>query len=98
MGCTIDKYMVVLTHELIRYDMAQSRREAKRGRVNIYRLGHLLEAANRVRASVEKKRGASGDDAALRDMRVSLEHEFLPGFAPAKRVIQQIDSGTCKIK
>lgn len=44
----IQDFHLLLVAHLTQYDMAVSAREAKRGRVNIYRLGLLLQAAERV--------------------------------------------------
>ena len=51
-SCTVSKYLDVLSHELVRYDVSTSAREAKRGQVNIYRLGNLMGALQRVRTDV----------------------------------------------
>lgn len=93
--CTVTKYLDLLTHELVRYDAATSAREAKSkyGRVNIYRLGNLLQAADRVRAAVG---GGSDEDKAA--FRTALFQSFEPQFPPLKKVVKQLDAGTCKIK
>jgi hypothetical protein len=44
---TVGNFFLVLTSKLTQYDVAESKREMKRGRSNIYRLGHLLGAAHK---------------------------------------------------
>src|SRR3990167_4175698 len=44
-----NKWFAVLWHELTRYDMRESAREARRGTPNIWRLGHLMGAMGKVR-------------------------------------------------
>lgn len=95
-GCTVSKYLDVLGHELVRYDVATSAREAKRGRVNIYRLGHLMGALQRVREEVGNR--TSDSDADKVTFRVAMYANFERDFPPVKKVIKQIEAGTCKIK
>ena len=95
-GCTVAKYLEVLSHELIRQDMAESSREAKRGRVNIYRMGLLLEALQRVRADVGSRTSDSDADKAA--FRMAMYQHFERDFSPVKKVVKQLEAGTCKIK
>jgi len=95
-GCTVAKYLEVLSHELVRYDVATSAREAKRGRVNIYRLGHLMGALQRVREEVGNRTSDSEADKA--GFRMAMYGNFEKDFSPVKKVVKQIESGTCKIK
>ena len=95
--CTVDMYLMVLTHELTKHDQAEAKRESKRGRVNIYRLGLLLEAANKVSADVGTLAGSSSG-AAKDAFRASLYRRFEVPFPPVNRVLKQLDAGTCKIK
>lgn len=95
-GCTVAKYLEVLSHELVRYDVATSAREAKRGRVNIYRLGHLMGALQHVRDDVGSRTSDSGADKA--GFRMAMYGNFEKDFAPVKKVVKQIEAGTCKIK
>ena len=62
--CTVAKYLDVLSHELVRYDVATSASEAKRGRVNIYRMGLLMEALGKVRDAVGSRTSDSEADKA----------------------------------
>ena len=95
-GCTVAKYLEVLSHELVRYDVATSAREAKRGRVNIYRLGHLMGALQRVREEVGNRTSDSEADKA--GFRMAMYSHFEKDFAPVKKVVKQLEAGTCKIK
>ncbi len=95
-GCTVAKYLDVLSHELVRYDVATSAREAKRGRVNIYRLGLLMEALGRVRGAVGSHTSDSEADKA--SFRMALYTHFERDFPPVKKVVKQLEAGTCKIK
>lgn len=95
-SCTVGKYLDVLSHELIRYDRLTSDREAKRGRVNIYRMGLLLEALGRVREAVGSKTSDSEADKA--GFRMAMYQHFEKDFPPVKRVVKQLEAGTCTIK
>ena len=95
-GCTVAKYLEVLSHELVRYDVATSAREAKRGRVNIYRLGHLMGALQRVREEVGNRTSDSEADKA--GFRMAMYGNFEKDFSPVKKVVKQLEAGTCKIK
>jgi hypothetical protein len=95
-GCTVAKYLDVLSHELVRYDMDTSAREAKRGHVNIYRLGLLMEALGRVRGDVGSRTTDSEADKA--GFRMMMYQRFERDFPPVKKVVKQLEAGTCKIK
>lgn len=96
-GCTVAKYLEVLSHELVRYDVTTSAREAKR-RVspNIYRLGHLMGALQRVREEVGSR--TSDSDADKAGFRMAMYANFEHAFPPVKKVVKQLEAGTCKIK
>ena len=94
--CTVAKYLEVLSHELVRYDVATSARESKRGRANIYRLGLLLEALERVRGALGSR--TSDSDADKASFRMAMYQHFERDFPPVKRVVKQLEAGTCKIK
>jgi hypothetical protein len=95
--CTVAKYLDVLSHELVRYDMRESAREAKR-RIspNIYRLGHLMGALQKVRDEVGNRTSSSDADKA--DFRMAMYQHFEGDFSPVKKVVKQLEAGTCKIK
>jgi hypothetical protein len=94
--CTVGKYLEVLSHELVRYDVLTSARESKRGRVNIYRLALLMEALGRVRTDVGSRMSDSEADKA--GFRMAVYSHFEKDFSPIKKVMKQLDAGTCKIK
>lgn len=95
--CTVAKYLLVLQHELVRYDMATSAREAKRGgHVNIYRLGLLMEALGRVRGAVGSHTSDSESDKAA--FRMAMYNYFERDAPFVKKVVKQLEAGTCKIK
>ena len=94
--CTVGKYLEVLSHELVRYDVAESAREAKRGRTNIYRLGHLMGALQRVREEVGNRTSDSEADKA--GFRMAMYGNFEKDFSPVKKVVKQLEAGTCKIR
>jgi hypothetical protein len=95
--CTPRKYRVVLVHEITKYDAAVASREAKRGRVNIYRLGLLLQAVERVEADVATKLDSSSPEA-IADFRMALYKHFERDFPPVKKVVKQIEAGVCEIR
>lgn len=95
-GCTVAKYLEVLSHELVRHDVQTSAREAKRGRVNIYRLGHLMGALQRVREDVGSR--TSDIEADKAGFRMAMYLHFERDFPPVKKVVKKLEAGTCKIK
>jgi hypothetical protein len=95
-GCTVAKYLEVLSHELVRYDIQTSAREAKRGRVNIYRLGLLMGALQKVRGAVGNRTSDSEADKA--SFRMAMYEFFETAFPPVKKVVKQLEAGTCRIK
>jgi len=95
-GCTVGKYLDVLSHELVRYDVQTSAREAKHGRANIYRLGLLMEALQRVRSDVGSR--TTDSDADKAGFRMAMYQHFERDFPPVKKVVKQLEAGTCKIR
>jgi hypothetical protein len=95
-SCSVAKYLEVLSHELVRYDMATSERERRRGHVNIYRLGHLMGALQHVREDVGSRTTDSEADKA--GFRMAMYTRFEQDFPPVKKVVRQLEAGTCKIK
>jgi hypothetical protein len=95
-SCTVAKYLEVLSHELVRYDVQTSAREAKRGRVNIYRLALLMEALQKVRNNVASRTSDSEADKA--SFRMAMYQHFERDFPPVKKVVKQLEAGTCKIR
>lgn len=95
-ACTVARYLEVLSHELVRYDVATSAREAKRGRVNIHRLPLLLEALERVRADIGTATSESDADKAR--FALALYTHFEREFPPVRKVAKQLAAGTCTIR
>jgi hypothetical protein len=96
-SCSVAKYLEVLSHELVRYDVATSARETKRRiHVNIYRLGHYMGALQRVREEVGSRTSDSEADKA--GFRMAMYGNFERDFPPVKKVVKQLEAGTCKIK
>lgn len=101
--CTLDKWHAVLTHELTRYDIAQSRREARRGGiVNHYRLSHLFGAAQRAREEAERAGGTEAALAAALQRNFTFDYSRRTGTreppAMLRRFMAQLASGECKLK
>jgi hypothetical protein len=95
--CTVAKYLDVLSHELVRYDVRESAREVKRRvPVNIYRLGHLMGAIQKVRGVVGSRTSSSDEDKA--GFRMAMYQHFERDFPPVKKVVKQLEAGTCKIR
>ena len=96
-GCSFNKWYMVLTHELIRYNRHQFAREAKRGGGNIHRLSRLLGAAQR-------SRDESGGS--VEGLRSALERNFtfdpdrrtgkLEPPSMLRRFMRQLDAGDCE--
>lgn len=78
-----------LVHELIAYDKRESAREMKRpgGRINIYRMGLLLEAANKVKEDMQGK----GEN--VQALIQSLQTHFEPMFPPIKKIVTKLGGG-----
>jgi hypothetical protein len=100
--CTVHKYLMVLTSKLTQYDQKENLREMKRGgRGNIYRLGHLLEASQKVEDRVAKLKDRH-DPEALSALKSAIAANFthddgIFGLAPVRNVIKQINSGKCSL-
>lgn len=88
---TVGVFLAIVSHNLTRYDMQASAREAKRGPVNIYRLGHLMKALGEVQGDVKALK-KKDDPESLDKLKASLNKRFVPGFAPIKKTIKQIDA------
>lgn len=74
---TVGTFSIILTGLLTQYDIAESKREIKRGgRSNIYRLGHLLKAAQDAEAEVSSMRNRS-DAEAIKAYRAALSRHFV---------------------
>lgn len=84
----VNFWLAFLNHKLTRWDMTLSKRE----RVpNIYRLGHLLGASEKVEKDM-RGLGHRDDDSALDALRKSLGRRFEHGFPPIKAVLKAMDT------
>lgn len=84
-------WLFLLSGKLTQYDQSVSKREAKRGQVNIYRLGHLLKAkqdAEKATKSIED----NDDPASLKKLKDALDKYFIRGaLSPVDFVKKGID-------
>ena len=87
---TVATFLVVLLGHLTQEDRRLSKSESKRGRPNIYRLGHYLAAKQRVEEHVQGLLNSS-DPVDIEALRRAIYKEFLPDFPPAKKTVKAID-------
>lgn len=87
MSHAIERLHQKLVHVLIEWDKADAKREAKRGYVNIYRLGHLLGAAQRAQEQAE------ADGGTKRAYRNALMECFNPSPRILKFIKENLDGG-----
>ena len=83
---TVAAFLAVLVSKLTQYDMREQKKH-----YNLYRLGHLLGAADEIRADLKNH---LGDDspAALAALKQSIAARFTLPFPPASATIKQIDA------
>jgi hypothetical protein len=99
---TIRNYLTLLTSKLTQYDQATGAREAKKGRSNIYRLGHLLKAAQGVEDRVKDVLDDTSPEAREK-FKKALEKAFILtrdgsfDLPPLRNVAKQLAAGTCNI-
>lgn len=93
----VSNYLLILGSKLIDQDRKDSAREAKRGAVNVYRMGLLLEAANLVKDDMAGLGGETSMEAMAR-LKKSLSRRFDPSFPPIKSMIKLIDSSPAQLK
>ena len=89
-SATVECFLLVLTSQLTQYDVRETRREMKRGGGNIYRLGLLFEALERIRSGVSQYLDRD-DREAMQALRAAMLSHFTPGFSPVRNVEKQID-------
>ncbi len=80
---------LALTHELVQYDERLSRRESKRGRPNIYRLGHYLAATQRAEDFCNENGGTR--EALIRALRLHFD-----GLPPVDKILRKIAPLACE--
>lgn len=83
---TVAAFLAVLDSKLTQYDVREQKKHH-----NIYRLGHLLKAADAVRVDL-KKHLNDDSPAALAKLKQSIAKHFILPFSPASAVIKQIDA------
>lgn len=95
---TVAMFLMALTSKLTQHDAKLMKRETARGGDgNIYRLGHLLEAAHKVEEDVKDYLNKD-DEEAMEVLRASLKKRFTPNFPPINIVLRQIDNWLTKKK
>jgi len=95
--CTVEKYLAVLTSKLVQHDVKMIASETRRGgRGNIYRMGHLLIAKEKVEKAVASVMTRS-DAPALLKLQKALHTHFESDFPPLRNVERQIRSGKCSL-
>jgi uncharacterized protein (DUF2336 family) len=87
---TVECFLMVLTSKLTQYDARETAREIKRGGGNIYRLGLLFKALERVRSGVSQYLDRD-DREAMQALRAAMLAHFTPGFSPVRNIEKQID-------
>lgn len=88
---TPEAFLAVLTSKITQYDALLSARERKRGLANIYRLGLLLAAVDRVRGDLlVEDLHLDTREALMRFRQAVLEH-MEPEFPPVKATLRQVD-------
>lgn len=88
---TVEVFLTVLSSYLTQYDQQVSKREMKRGRVNIHRLPLLLQAADRVKSAVRPHLKKS-DKESLGALKLALGKFFDVSLPPVKKLIKAIDA------
>lgn len=94
---SVAHFIEVLKSKLIQSDVRESVREAKRGRVNIYRLSHYMKAVDEVRESMSGFLGLS-DAGSLIALKNEINVRFVtdlrgnPTHSAVKNVFKQIDA------
>lgn len=82
----VSTFLLVLSSKLTQYDAREQRKH-----YNIYRLGHLLGAAEKVQKDMRGLESRSDPEAMAR-LKASIARRFTLPFRPASAVIRQIDA------
>jgi hypothetical protein len=89
---SVRSFYGLLSHVLTAYDRSLSRREAKSGLTNIYRLSHLLGAAQKAQAEAKKANIWDSDSANdLESFRKMVRSKFTEKFAPIVKWEKSLD-------
>lgn len=97
-SATVEMFLLALGSKLTQQDAKEMKQEqARGGRGNIYRLGLLLEAKEKVENAVSQylKRD---DPEAMEALKVALQRNFNSNFPPLKNILKQIDNWLTKKK
>jgi hypothetical protein len=97
-NATVETFLLALGSKLTQQDAKETKQEqARGGRGNIYRLGLLLEAKEKVENAVSQylKRD---DEEAMEALKVALQKNFNSNFPPLKNILRQIDNWLTKKK
>jgi len=88
---SVEFWNLYLSGKLVAYDRKESAKEMKRGGMgNIYRMGHLLKAAQKVEAETKSfAQSSSSED--IEKFRKSMNRNFHSTFPPIKAVNKAID-------
>ncbi len=97
-SATVKMFLHVLTSKLTQQDKKETEQELKRsGRSNIYRLGLLFEAAEKVEHEVAKYLERD-DPEAMEVLKAALQKNFNSNFPPLKNMLKQIEAWTTRGK
>jgi hypothetical protein len=89
---TVSNFLLVLGSKITQQDQREALAAIKRrSPVNIYALGLLFKAADKVKERV-KGLEESSDAASLSTLRAAMNREFNPGYPPVKNVEKQIQA------
>jgi hypothetical protein len=97
-NATVEMFILALSSKVTQQDEKEIKREqAHGGRGNIYRLGLLLEAVNKVENDVSEylKRD---DPEAMEALKASLSKRFTSNFPPLNNILKQINNWLTKKK
>lgn len=97
-SATVEMFLHVLVSKLTQQDVKDTKREmAHGGRGNIYRLGLLLEAKEKVEREVSHFLNRD-DPEAMEALKTALQRNFNSNFPPLNNVLRQIDLWLTKKK
>lgn len=83
---TVDAFLALLVSKIVQYEKRIEKKQP-----NIYRLGHFLEANEKVAKDCESVKNEDTPEA-LEVLKKSLAKRFARDFPPAVNVVKQIDA------
>lgn len=90
-SATVEMFQMVMVSYLTQYDQKETAREMKRGgRGNIYRLGHLLAAAEKVESDTKRYKKQDSKEA-LGAFVASVGKRFHADYPPIKKTLKAVD-------